>query len=211
MNSELKPLLDSVRRAVETENWLAGLALTLALPDICASIEVGRAKPPGVRYRDWWKDYFGESYRYGESQTDYLNGEEVYLLRCAYLHQGSDLSDPEKAECRKTVIKEFNFFLPSDPSDPALKRDGTRLLLNARRFCEEMCSRVKEWDENALSNGTAEMQKRLSELLKIYQIASISLTAKATTKFTATNMHSCEKCGKLFPEEEHESLCRECR
>jgi len=111
----IETLLDSVRAAVETQNWLAGLALTLTLPDICASIEDPKKKR---RYSEWWNDNFGESYRYGKGQKDYVTGVEVYLLRCAYLHQGSDSSDPDKVEQYEATIGRFNFVLSSNPSFP---------------------------------------------------------------------------------------------
>ena len=42
---------------------------------------------------------------------DYVTGVEVYLLRFAYLNQGSDSSDPEKVEQYEATIGRFNFVL----------------------------------------------------------------------------------------------------
>ena len=163
MTSHLKPLLDSVRAAAETQNWLAGLALTLTLPDICASIEYPNERH---RYSKWWNDHFGDDYRFGTAPNDYVTGLEVFLLRCAYLHEGSDSADPKKAAQYQATIDKFNFVRGDAYSH--LKIDGTRVLLDTSIFCEDMCLRVEKWEQTVLSEGDAAMQDRASKLLKIY-------------------------------------------
>jgi hypothetical protein len=91
------PSLDSIRAAVDDGNWLAALALTLMLPDICASIETPN-ESVGQRYTKWWRKNFRKRCRYGNWPSDHVKGEEVYLLRCAYLHEGSDSWDPASSE-----------------------------------------------------------------------------------------------------------------
>jgi hypothetical protein len=177
MTSQLEPVLDSVRTAVTSENWLAALALTLTLPDICSSIEIGRDKKKGHVgdwYGKWWDNYFGKSYSYGDGQTDFVTGVELYLLRCAYLHEGSDLSDPNSVKKYKATIDRFNFCASDDQH---LKKHGTRVLLSARKFCSEMCSRAEKWEANVLSKGDAAMKGRASELLKIYEPLQVSAEA----------------------------------
>jgi hypothetical protein len=165
MTSQLKPLLDSVRDAVKNGNWLAALALTLALPDICTSIEVGDKKKKRGReyYAKWWDDNFGKRYKYGNNPGDYLTGIEVYLLRCAYLHEGSDISDSDDVKNRNATIDKFQFSV----SNYHLKMHGTRVQLEARTFCLDMCSQVEKWDAT-LPSTDSDIQNRASELLKIY-------------------------------------------
>ena len=94
----LQPLLGSIRAAVAYQIWHAALALTLTLPDICAKIEWPEEKKSRTRYRTWWDEHFGDSYQYGKGPNDHVTGDEVYLLRCAYLHEGSDSWDPASSE-----------------------------------------------------------------------------------------------------------------
>lgn len=176
MTSHLKPVLDSVRDAVKAENWLAALALTLTLPDICASIEVGSDKKVSDRYSEWWDRHFGRSYEYegktedGTLERKWLSGLDVYCLRCAYLHQGMDSFDDRPAKPAN-----FNFVRPSE-SDTAhhLQKIENDIQLDVRKFCEDICSKVEEWDETVLRKDDAVMQDRASKLMKIYALMPIS-------------------------------------
>jgi hypothetical protein len=170
MTSPLKSLLDSVRHAIKTENWLCGLALALTLPDLCATIEGGRKVQVLVRYSKWWNENFGETYRYGESQEEYVNGLEVYLLRCAYLRQGIDSVDPKQVDKYNRTVDKFIFIRPlSHDSSEHLKRDGISVQLDIKKFCEDICSKVTEWNQNVLNNNEA-MHARALQLLKIYSM-----------------------------------------
>jgi hypothetical protein len=208
MTPELQTKLDSVRADVEKQNLRTALALTLALPDICASIEYPNAP---LRYNRWWDDNFGQSYRYGTGQTDFLNGVEVFLLRCAYLHEGSDSLDPKSVKKYQPKIVDFTFVV-SDDASLHLKIDGTgtRLQLNAATFCRDMCSKVEEWDKNVLSKDPV-MQAGASKLLKIYAPQHFASTALSSARVTVRLLRACEKCGERFPQEEHERLCSNCR
>jgi hypothetical protein len=204
MAAQLQPLLDSVKAAVRDGNWLAALALTLTLPDICARIEADQRGKK--RYIKWWNDNFGQSYAYGTGPSDHVTGEEVYLLRCAYLHEGVDELDPVERQKLKAVIEEFKFAI----SDDHLKKQGPTLTLNVKTFCLDMCSNVEEWEKNVLSND-AQMQKRADELTKIYFFARINATVTTSASIKFSLMRKCQSCGKTFPSEEHETLCSDCR
>jgi hypothetical protein len=198
---QFQPLLDSIRAAVKDGNWLAGLALTLMLPDICGKIETPE-KSVGQRYARWWDKNFEDSYQY--EANDHVKGEEVYQLRCAYLHEGRELQANKKKI--SATIEKFKFAT----SEHHLEKRGTSVLLNVRNFCLDMCSRVEEWEKNILSKDPS-MQTSAGELLKIYFLAQISGTSIATTDATPRFLLPCKKCGKPFPQEEHESLCGDCR
>jgi hypothetical protein len=201
MTSNLQLILDSVRAAVTSENWLAALALTLTLPDICSSIEDPDQK---CRYSKWWDNNCRASYRDGDGEKDCVTGVEVFLLRCAYLHEGSDSSDPKQVQKYEATVDRFNFVLSNDSSSH-LKIDGTRVLLDARTFCLDMCLRVEEWEQTVLGEDS-NMQERASRLLKIYALAPFSakITLSGTTNprymRNAQNAarHSLKRNTKLF-------------
>ena len=190
MTPDLEPLLNSVRDAVKTRNWLAGLALAMALPDICGRIQFPRTHS-GDRYKKWWRTKFGTSYRYGKAPKDYVTGGEAYLLRCAYLHEGSDVADAKqfKKLFKKSLatIDRFKFVI----SDHHLKTEQTRVgkksktavLLRAEDFCEDMCSAVEKWDKKVLSKHP-KMLARASKLLKIYLRLRLAVEVKSHARIT---------------------------
>jgi hypothetical protein len=60
-----------------------------------------------------------------------------------------------------------------------LKKIENDIQLDVRKFCEDICSKVEEWDENVLSKGTRKMRDRASKLLRIY--ALVPFGAKSTS------------------------------
>jgi hypothetical protein len=202
--SQFQPLLDSIRAAVDHENWLAALALTLTLPDICSKIETPKENDVGRRYARWWTDNFRQGYAYGSGPSDHVKGEEVYQLRCAYLHEGRDLQADKKGI--SATIEKFKFAT----SEHHLVKKETSVLLNVKTFCLDMCSKVEKWEKDNVSKDPS-MQKRAEELLKIYVFAEVTGTMGVTGAVSPKYMRPCEKCGKRFPQEEHESLCGDCR
>ncbi len=96
--------LEAIKKAYLDGNYIAALALTLTLPDICGQVEFpelnGRGHV-GERYKKWFdlhlKQYYDED---GIMHTDIaaldnkmkrvFNAEICYALRCAVLHSGND-------------------------------------------------------------------------------------------------------------------------
>ena len=160
MASQFEPLLDSIRAAVRHENWLAALAVSLMLPDICANIEWPRENS-STRYRKWWAHNFAATYKYGTA-SDYVTGEEVYKFRCAYLHEGSEVQSRETE--LSAVIDKFQFTI-SKPHH--LIKEGNIVWLDVPTFCENMCDHVESWETKILSKNP-DMETRAKKLLKIY-------------------------------------------
>src|SRR5271165_4819869 len=120
MAAQMSPLVDAVQQALSAENWLAALALTLALPDICSSIEVEDPKGQvGDRYRSWWNDYCRKRFKFGDPPS-YLTGGEVYKLRCVYLHQGFDSFDPVRDDIG-AITENFQFCSSDVPVQKAVR------------------------------------------------------------------------------------------
>ena len=82
----MQHLVRAVRDALAAENWYAALALALTLPDTCASFE----DPGRGRYARWADRFVAPHFR-AENGVVFLTGRELYLLRCAFLHE-SDFS-----------------------------------------------------------------------------------------------------------------------
>ena len=77
----MRRFTESARKAVADQNWFAALFVSLALPDICGSLEDPTAKV-GERYMNWFNRYLAP--RYGKM----FSAEDCYYFRCACLHQG---------------------------------------------------------------------------------------------------------------------------
>lgn len=78
-------ILDQVWGVYEAGFPYAALMLTLAVPDICATLELPpEAKPKSemkARYIRWYNANIAVRY-------DHLSAEECFSLRCGMLHQG---------------------------------------------------------------------------------------------------------------------------
>jgi hypothetical protein len=76
----MKRFTDAIAKALADKNWLAAVALSLTMPDVCGGMEHpndGSEK----RYRAWWDKYMLKHY-------PRLSSADAYALRCAYLHEG---------------------------------------------------------------------------------------------------------------------------
>jgi hypothetical protein len=83
-DNPLASYLRDILRAVDNRSPFCAIALTLALPDICGSIEypqMNGAGQVGARYRRWCDEW---------ARMVVLSGADCYALRCAYLHSGLD-------------------------------------------------------------------------------------------------------------------------
>lgn len=108
-------IVKEIDDALENGLFLAALALSLTLPDIC-----GKAEYPtfgnGDRYKNWfdenvstaklWKEHEPNAYNEG---MPYINGEIAYSLRCCYLHLGNP--NIEKSKIKTGDCKIDNFIL----------------------------------------------------------------------------------------------------
>jgi hypothetical protein len=83
-DNPLSAYLRDILSAVETCSPFCAIALTLALPDICGSIEypeMNGAGQVGARYRRWCDEW---------ARIVVIPSADCYALRCAYLHNGLD-------------------------------------------------------------------------------------------------------------------------
>ena len=106
----LQDIINSVEKSLENENYIAALALVLTIPDKCGKIEY-----PGLsskrRYTAWYNTW---CHCEDPEQIDVLlpddNGEFIYQLRCAILHNNSTDIDYDQVE-DKNKLDEFELEL----------------------------------------------------------------------------------------------------
>lgn len=119
----------------------SALALALALPDICASIEYPANKGVGERYRDWCATW-------GKFLT--ISSADCYALRCAYLHSGSEEFSGSSAQ--RALFERVQFTVGQvegvwvsqavPPTSPGGKQT---VRIPVEQFCQEMANSVDAW------------------------------------------------------------------
>lgn len=177
----MQQFTQALKLALSNENWYAALAIALTLPDICGWLENPQEKV-GRRYSNWYNKYFEfglveklpEDIR--ESITDtFLNGEDCYRLRCAYLHSGVDEITshlPKKNSIQKDsgynqqidladyILNKFYFSKPSLVGgfihcNRIMKNDGSSTLqLDVNEFCNDMYNSVRKWEVEVANKDT---------------------------------------------------------
>lgn len=179
----MEHLIAGVRDAVAKESWYGALALALALPDACSAIESpgrGRAK---VRYATW-ANKFVTNYTRDQNGHPFLTGDELYLVRCAFLHQGDfavDDESPQAADDSKAMFEVLNhvrFFVsdlevvPARGLSIAAPTRTTSYSVGVVDLCEWICRAAEDWLAEARTNSaTAEA---IEEFCRTNRIMSIT-------------------------------------
>lgn len=119
----------------------SALALALALPDICGSIEYPTERKVGVRYANWCNTW-------GKMLA--VSGADCYALRCAYLHNGSEeFSGPAAVAA---LFERIHFTIGQVEGvwkSQALPAEALGAKQTARipveTFCRDMATSVDAW------------------------------------------------------------------
>jgi hypothetical protein len=157
----MKNYVLAIRKAIDAENWYAALFISLALPDICGSIEYPK-KSSSQRYEEWFKKYLGT--KYGTTFT----ADECWLLRCSCFHSGRD--DNEKAPNDGIVflapLKGALFHLHRLRAEKGWVREVIALQVDI--FCEDICLSVEKWLDDVKDDVV--ISKKLKMLLRIQKM-----------------------------------------
>ena len=112
--SILEQILFEIQNCLNSELYLAALAVSLTIPDMCGKAEYPR-KGNRDRYTQWY-DYFVKA-KYRSIETSYsadmpyLSGEVVYSLRCSFLHAGNPNIEKENIKNTRCAIDKFELRL----------------------------------------------------------------------------------------------------
>lgn len=150
----MEKFTDAIRRAVRSENWFAGLFLTLCLPDICGALETPD-KGVGERYKRWFNDNL--SFKYSPK----FSAEDCYFFRCSCLHEGLDTNT-------KLSHERIHFITPPPRNNIVhLNKLNNILQMQIDIFCNDMVLAVDNWYEKA-GKTNPDVQSRIKNLIKIY-------------------------------------------
>ena len=119
----------------------SALALTLALPDICGSIEYPELRGPnqvGERYRKWCDEW---------AKMVTVSGADCYASRCAYLHNGTDEFNGRSARLATFNRIEFTFGQAGGGwVSNALPSGGGQMVRTPHEtFCRDMVGSAEGW------------------------------------------------------------------
>lgn len=185
MTSRLDDYINHVYVAGNAGAWYAALALSLALPDICSSVEYPNEPRVWKRYGDWCTTYV-------TPRDVNLTGADLYVLRCSFLHTGTaeiqnqpayEHARIERIYLTQSVqvcangIRKMTIPLPplaGSGSTPA----RSRYALPVGDLCEQIVGGAGTW-QRALQSDSAKLAE-LDKLLEIH-VPALSPTTGTPT------------------------------
>lgn len=160
---KLENLTKDVDKCISSRAHYAALSLILTFPDICSGLEMPNQRGK-KRYIKWCDKYFVPTNNY----QGILEGNDIYALRCAYLHAGTD--DITEQAVHKTISRfrfvysvHGNFFHRNSISYEG--SDTHVLQLDLPEFCEEMIKAVQFFIVN--NTGNKEIENEVAKLSTI--------------------------------------------
>lgn len=160
----MRHLTASIRLLLQQQNWYSALAVALMIPDVCSGLELDR-KRYASDYMAWCDRYVLPLYQRPLHNIT-IPGREIYVLRCAYLHSGSD---DVSTQDKKDVLERYRFVEPlRGLTVPPRQVAGTRTLqLPVDTFCNIICEAADEWAARVLDQRD-DVKRRAEGLLKVY-------------------------------------------
>lgn len=129
---DLEYLIDEIHRALKARLFYAAVMLALAVPGICATLEM----PDGWSGRDEYKDWFR---RHLADKLTTMTADDCYMLRCGVVHTG-------RSDIRSRGGLPIMFTFPMDGWETM---DGCNMVgalqFDAEIFCSKVISAVREW------------------------------------------------------------------
>ena len=140
-----------IRKALEFDLYNCALALSLTLPDVCGKIEYPNEHSPSVRYKKWYVTYVKPLYtNLAEDASDgtmheviWINENECWSLRCAYLHAGNYDVD-------KTILQDLKLHAHKRNGEnySHMIRNKIHLDMDVIDLCEKLCDAAEQYYNN---------------------------------------------------------------
>lgn len=167
LEDRINPFIESISSNVREGNWYSALTLVLTLPDICGKLSTPEVAS-GKRYAKWFDEFVGDKYSmniFGENHI-FASGNDIYALRCAFLHQGESDISMQRA---KETIEKFKIQAPKVINGQYSGSHNIKidqyLMIRLDIFCEDVAEGVEKWVDKNKDNR--DVQKRASELVVI--------------------------------------------
>lgn len=110
------------------------VAMTVALPDICVSLEQADGRTSGARYKAWCQSNLPKE------EFSFVTPDDLYSMRCGVLHNGrfGDL---------KHNVGRLVFALPGSSATFVNCQIGDAYVYSVEDFCKNFTSAVYNWFE----------------------------------------------------------------
>lgn len=164
LQDKLQPFIDSVNLAIKQGNYYAALTVALTLPDICSKLAFPDKKS-GERYSSWFDCYLSSDYKDRNSDKRLLNGDDIYALRCAFLHEGGTDITGQRA---RSELKKFYFNNPVEVGMLSIvitDFESEENFLPVDDFCLGIVRGVQRWINRYYRDE--KVNKRAETLMKI--------------------------------------------
>jgi hypothetical protein len=177
----MEELLFQIETTLGARAYYASLFLCLCVPDICAALDSANGEASGARYKAWCVKYFrteterrtGDYYKgMGMFYSETLDANEVYLLRCAALHQGqltnTGTGGRAGSKYSKIIFQEpgQRLVVTHLMTTPGQNGQFNVLHINLTDFCKDMIVAAREWIMEVA--GTEPYEHNSSVMFKRY-------------------------------------------
>ncbi|MCP2232868.1 hypothetical protein [Erwinia aphidicola] len=157
----MRQFTEAITQSLQDKNWYAALFLSLAIPDICRSVE--NPKPErgeiGKLYANWFDRYLGQEYSSGEHEETRFYGYDCWMYRCSCMHSGLDFLDKKR-------LRLFVFTPPPAPGYIVHRNSiDNKLQLQIDCFCKDILDAVDKWMLDI--KGKETYLQRMNSLLTI--------------------------------------------
>ena len=115
VDTSLTGRIDDLEKAFAAGAYLSAISLALTIPDVCGDrLYPERKNETRRRYVDWFNAYVAFNYLDKKSLVTnvematgkyYFGGEDCYQLRCVYLHQGINVTEPRPGKTSYNLIQ----------------------------------------------------------------------------------------------------------
>ena len=155
--SGLNPLLREIETALNNKAYLLAIVCTLALPDICATLEAKeplKSKEVGNRYRLWCE---------GNLPKDFLKPNDLWKLRNGVIHSGKAM---KTGGMYSRVL-----LIPENKNIKIINCDiNGDYVYNVKEFCSTIIGATKKWLDKNKDN--VYIKDRMKDLLQ-YRIGGL--------------------------------------
>lgn len=139
--SPLYPLLNEINAAAANGLPFIAVVMTVALPDICASLSAEDGRTNSERYKDWCKQHLPWD------EMSFITPDDLWSMRCGVLHNG-------RFGDMKHSVSRIIFALPDSGlvASNCLMNDA--YFFSVVEFCRLFTDAVYRWFEANRNNET---------------------------------------------------------
>jgi hypothetical protein len=136
--SPLYPLLGEINRAADSGMPLLAVAMTVALPDICASLASENGRTNSDRYKAWCSENLSDAF-------SFVTPDDLWSMRCGVLHNG-------RFGHLKHNVARVIFTMPGQPGTFVNCQFNDTYVYSVVDFCRNFTKCVYEWFERNRTN-----------------------------------------------------------